>query len=163
RRFIKTHTPLDGIPINASAMYIVVARHPLDMAVALYHQGDNLDRARISDLTGQPLQTPSRPALHEWIKRLIDRGASPPDQMDSLPGVMWHLSDAWGRRDASNVVLVHYADLSADLDGEMRRIAMRLESDIDEASWAALVAAATFPQMRARADRLAPDVAGILK
>jgi aryl sulfotransferase len=44
RRFVKTHTPLDGIPIDARATYIVVARHPLDMAVSLYHQGENIDR-----------------------------------------------------------------------------------------------------------------------
>ena len=42
--------------------------------------------------------------------------------MDSLPGVMWHLSDAWARRGQPNIVLVHYQDLSADLDGEMRRL-----------------------------------------
>ena len=47
RRFVKTHTPLDGIPLDPRATYIVVARHPLDMAVSLYHQGDNLDRERI--------------------------------------------------------------------------------------------------------------------
>src|SRR3954452_22456028 len=28
RRFIKTHTPLDGIPLYPRATYIVVARHP---------------------------------------------------------------------------------------------------------------------------------------
>lgn len=43
RRFIKTHTPLDGIPLDPRATYLVVARHPLDMAVSLLHQGDNLD------------------------------------------------------------------------------------------------------------------------
>src|SRR4051794_30983229 len=35
RRFIKTHTPLDGIPIDPRATYVVVARHPLDLAVSL--------------------------------------------------------------------------------------------------------------------------------
>jgi hypothetical protein len=39
RRFIKTHTPLDGLPLDARATYIVVARHPLDAAVSLYHPG----------------------------------------------------------------------------------------------------------------------------
>ena len=54
RRFIKTHTPLDGIPLDPRARYIVTGRHPLDTAVSLYHQGDNLDRARIAALTGAP-------------------------------------------------------------------------------------------------------------
>jgi hypothetical protein len=50
RRIIKTHTPLDGVPIDARATYIVVARDPLDMAVSLYHQAANLDRRRIAML-----------------------------------------------------------------------------------------------------------------
>jgi len=33
RRFIKTHTPLDGLPLDPRVTYIVVARHPLDAAV----------------------------------------------------------------------------------------------------------------------------------
>src|SRR5690242_20554451 len=46
RRFIKTHTPLDGIPVRPDVSYVVVARHPLDMAVSLYHQGNNINRKR---------------------------------------------------------------------------------------------------------------------
>src|SRR5262245_55463613 len=42
RRFIKTHTPLDGVPIDDRATYIVVARHPLDMAISRYYHGDNI-------------------------------------------------------------------------------------------------------------------------
>src|SRR5436309_935881 len=70
RRFIKTHTPLDGILIDARATYIVVGRHPLDLAVSLYHQGDNIDRMRLRQLTGQaePDQPPApRPPLREWL------------------------------------------------------------------------------------------------
>src|SRR5262249_20068197 len=50
RRFIKTHTPLDGLPIVADVSYLVVARHPLDMAVSLYHQGNNINRERLRQL-----------------------------------------------------------------------------------------------------------------
>ncbi len=166
RRFIKTHTPLDGLPLDARATYIVVARHPLDMAVSLYHQGDNLDRERISRLTGQgrPSSPGSpRPPLREWLLAWLDRDASPRDDMDSLPGVLWHLRDAWTRRREPNVVLVHYRDLSADLDGEMRRLARRLRIAIPETRWPELVRAARFDQMRARAAELAPDAAGVLK
>lgn len=65
RRFIKTHTPLDGVPMAPEVTYIVVARHPLDMAVSLYHQGDNLDRERIRQLTGAPVPTARRLAVRE--------------------------------------------------------------------------------------------------
>ena len=70
RRFVKTHTPLDGVPIDPRATYVVVARHPLDMAVSLYHQGDNIDRARLRQLTGTPEPSgppQARPDLHTWL------------------------------------------------------------------------------------------------
>ena len=163
RRFIKTHTPLDGIPVDPRATYIVVARHPLDMAVSLFHQVANLDRHRMAELTGGPAPAadpPARPSMHDALTRWIDHDAAPADALDSLPGVLWHLSDAWRRRHEPNVVLVHYADLSADLRGEMNRIAGRLGLPAPEPE---LVEAAGFARMRARARDLAPDPAGILK
>jgi hypothetical protein len=172
RRFVKTHTPLDGIPIDPRVSYLVAARHPLDMAVSLFHQSVNLDRARIAELTGAPPaageHSPTgehrppasvRDALLAWI----DRTVAPADALDSLPGVMWHMRDAWQRRHADNVVLAHYADLVADLDGEMRRLADRLGIEVPERRWPGLVRAAEFASMRERADRLAPDPAGILR
>ena len=123
RRVIKTHTPLDGVPMDDRATYIVVARHPLDMAVSLYHQGDNIDRDRWRALTGQPAQlTPAsaRPDLRDWLLGWIEQDADPREDLDSLPGVLLHLSDAWARRAQPNVILAHYADLSADLDAAMR-------------------------------------------
>ena len=47
RRILKTHTPLDGLPLDPEVSYVVVARHPLDAAVSLYHEGRNIDRARL--------------------------------------------------------------------------------------------------------------------
>jgi aryl sulfotransferase len=193
RRFIKTHTPLDGVPVDPRATYIVVARHPLDMAVSLFHQSTNLNHDRIAELTGAahpadkeplagrsadcaaedlvggPVERPAdhpqeaRPPVKDALLAWIDRDVAPVDAMDSLPGVMWHLADAWGRRHEENVLLVHYADLSVDLDGEMRRIAGRLAVDIRDNRWPALVAAAGFTEMRRRANQLAPDPARVLK
>jgi hypothetical protein len=166
RRFIKSHTPLDGIPLDDRATYLVAARHPLDMAVSLYHQGSNLDRERIRRLTGQPEPDgppPPRRPLRDWLLSWIDRDSDPREEMDSLPGVMWHLSDAWRRRREPNVVLVHYDDLSDDLDGQMRRLATLLKITVPEDVWPRLVAAATFEHMRARADQLVPNTLGVLK
>lgn len=166
RRFVKTHTPLDGLPLDPRATYIVVARDPLDMAASLYHQGDNIDRERLRLLTGQtrPSGSPStRPPLRDWLLSWIDADPSPHDQLDALPGVLWHLADAWARRDEPNVVLVHYDDLRADLEGEMRGLAALLGFTVAEARWPELVHAAGFEQMRDRADQLAPDRLGVLK
>jgi aryl sulfotransferase len=165
RRFIKTHTPLDGIPLDPRACYIVVARHPLDMTISLYHQGDNLDRQLMRQLSGQPeteVPRPPRPPLHEWLVDWIDRDEDPRVDLESLPGVMHHLSDAWVRRAEPNVRLVHYDDLSADLDREMRRLAEWLHIEVSADAWPGLVEAATFPQMRARAAITSPGQDGIL-
>ena len=163
RRFIKTHTPLDGVPIDPGVTYIVVGRHPLDMAVSLYHHGDNLDRERISLLTGQPQRSGPRPPLHDWLLDWIDFDGNARDNLDSLPGVALHATDAWARRDEPNIVLVHYDDLSADLEGEMRRLAARLGITVADPTWPQLVGAARFEGMRARAELLAPDPDGIIK
>jgi aryl sulfotransferase len=166
RRVIKTHTPLDGVPLRPEATYIVVGRHPLDMAVSLYHQGDNIDRRRMAELTGNPATEdgPRRP-LHEWLLDWVNREGDPRavGNLDTLPGVMLHLSDAWARRDATNVVLVHYDDLLHDLDGAMRWLASRLGMEADEAVWPALVHAATFDAMRDAAGTVAPDALGVFK
>ena len=165
RRFIKTHTPLDGIPLDSRATYIVTARHPLDMAVSLYHQGGNIDRARVRKLTGQP-EPPGPPPpdepLHDWLLWWIAGDDDPREQLDSLPGVMWHLRDAWSRRGEPNVLLVHYDNLSADLEGQMRWLAGQLGIAVAEQTWPALVRAATFESMKGSADTLVPT-AGIFK
>src|SRR3954468_22784476 len=144
RRFIKTHTPLDGLPLDPLATYIVVARHPLDMAVSLFHQSRNLNRARIAELIGAPAPTATQQPVHDPLMAWIDRDVATADALDSLPGVMWHLTDAWHRRTAANVLLVHYEDLRADLAGEMRRIADRLGITVPAERWDSLVEAATF-------------------
>nr|QZD57956.1 sulfotransferase domain-containing protein [Glycomyces sp. TRM65418] len=166
RRFIKTHTPLDGIPVHPSARYIVVARHPLDAAVSLYHQGSNLIRERIAELTGEPVpasKSGKRPAPRDWLARWTLSDDDPRESPDMFPGVMAHLSDAWARRAEPNLLLVHYADLSSDLDREMRRIADWLGIEVPEARWPELVKAAGFADMKAKAETVAPDPLGLMR
>jgi aryl sulfotransferase len=165
RRFIKTHTPLDGIPLDPRASYIVVARHPLDMAVSMYHQSANIDRGRLAALTGRPelAQPRAQRPLHEWLARWAGKDADPRDDMDSLCGVLWHLSDAWARHGSQNVILVHYADLAGDLPAEMRRIAALLGIEVPAQAWPDLVSAAGFQQMSERSVELLPTPDGLLK
>jgi aryl sulfotransferase len=164
RRVVKTHTPLDGVVIDPRATYVVVVRDPLDLAVSLYHQGDNLDRRRIAELTGRPYAgPPERPPLEEWLRGWTMRRTDPMASMDSLQGVVHHAADAAARRDDARVLVVRYEDLVADLGGRMRWLADRLGVTVDPNSWPVLVEAASFTAMRADAATRTPDQRGVLK
>src|SRR3954462_235262 len=149
RRFVKTHTPLDGIPLDDRATYIVVARHPLDRAVPLYPPVDNIDRARMAELTGGPVTVSEpRPSLRDWLLAWTQKETTAIEKPDSLGGVLHHVSDARHRAAVSGtVLLVHYADLLDDLEGSMRALAGRLALPVPEDVWPTLVEAATFTRM----------------
>jgi aryl sulfotransferase len=145
RRFIKTHSPMVEINVVPQVTYIVVGRNPLDAAISLYHQ---LNNNRVQD-----------DAPREWLlKWIASELLSSPPPPTSLLGVLRHISDAWARRDAPNIVLMHYEDLSADLESEMRFLATRLGITVPRKLWPGLVKAATFDHMRAVADRIQPYV-----
>lgn len=164
RRVLKTHTPLDGVVLDRRAKYVVVVRDPLDMAVSLYHQGDNLDRQRIAELTGRPAPPASRrPPLREWLVRWTMQEADPMTAMDSLAGVVHHAADAWARNDDEQVLVLRYEDLIADLEGRMRWLADRLDVDPGARAWPTLIEGASFASMRAAAAERTPDQRGVLK
>ncbi|MEY2421102.1 MAG: aryl sulfotransferase [Acidimicrobiaceae bacterium] len=170
RRFIKTHTPFDGIPHDPRVTYVAVGRDPRDVALSWDNHfrnmnieviiGHRIDVAGLDDLAelmpnGVPVPSDD-PVVRFW------EWMEPKDRTEEdffgLEGMLDHLGTFWDRRDDDNVALFHYADMKADLDGEMRRLAGVLQIDVDEAKWDELVAAATFDRMRDRAEELAPQV-----
>ncbi len=164
RRFIKTHTPLDGLPADPRVTYVVVGRDPRDVAVSLRHQGANLKRDVIRRLVDDPAPddgSTQRPAAtsdeRESLLQWMYNDESPLGNLDTLRGAVWHLAGGWHRRHDPNVVMLHYSDLSRDLEAEMRRLAGRLDITVPAQTWPALVEAATFDRMRERSDDLVPD------
>jgi hypothetical protein len=162
RRFVKTHTPLDGLPLDRSVTYLVAGRHPLDVAESLYAHGHNIDRDRFEALTGRRTVGPQG-TFPAWLGGWMDPDTDPQASLDTLPGLVHHLVDAWHRQGDLDVVLVHYDDLIADLAGEMHRLAGHLGIVVPEDRWPQLVRAAGFASMRADAARLAPDHLGVLR
>lgn len=171
RRFIKSHTPLDGLPWSEDITYVVVVRDPRDAAVSWDHHFHNMDLDRLFALRAEahgmddlaelpPMHPPSEDPVERWWSFMTARAPSP-EFAANLELYARHAVTAWEHRLDPNVVLVHYADLQQDLDGEVRRIAKRLGVDVDEARWPGLVEAASFSSMKARADALVPNAGKI--
>ena len=172
RRFIKTHTPFDGLPHDSDATYICVGRDPRDVfrswdnhmanfdvkaLVAAREEAVGLDD--LPDEFREMLAQGPPPRAENEIDRFwfwVDDPTPATDAM-SLLATMRHLQTFWEARNQPNVVMLHYDDLQRDLEGEMRRLATRLDIDVPEDRWPELVEAATFENMRDRADSLAPD------
>jgi hypothetical protein len=165
RRFMKTHTPLDGLPWDERVTYIGVGRDPRDVALSWDNHLASMDignvlTARIAAVGGDDLDPAMIPEFLEdpvdrfwaWIE--TDRQA---DDLAGLANLVNHLGSFWVRRDEPNVHLFHYAEMQDDLPGQLRRLASILGVAIPDDRWDALVRAATFEEMKAKANVLAPD------
>jgi len=156
RRFLKSHLPLDALPWDDRVKYICVGRDGRDVFMSLAnHYGAYTDTAyqllNGGDFVGEPI--PKCPDdIHELFDGWVNR-SSFPWESDGWP--FWshfhQVQSFWNFRELPNVYLLHYADMKADREGEMRRLAEFLDIDIDESTWPALVHAAGFEAMKQEA------------
>ena len=170
RRFIKSHTPLDGLPYDERVTYICVGRDPRDVAVSWDNHFDNINlgvfletRAAAVGLDDLPEVMPDGPPIpaedpRERFWQWVEDDHAPGGGTSTLMGTLHHLSTFWDAREEPNIVLFHYSDLKDDLEGQFRRLADTLEIELDEEAVPDLVKAATFDSMRDRAEQLAPEV-----
>ena len=63
-----------------------------------------------------------------------------------------HLASWWPRRHLDNVIFLHYADLTADTEGELRRLAAFLDLAIDDEHWPRVLDEVSLDSMRRAAD-----------
>lgn len=167
RRFFKTHTPLDGLPLDDRVSYLCVGRDPRDAAFSWLNHIANLNIELVSELVDEAAAAEHRPATvaREHLEGIPPQ--APPyqqflawvDNPRPIGGLAWlvtHLTSFWQARDRPNLRLLHYDDLLTDLDGQMRSLAEWLRIDVPADRWDELVAAAEFQSMKHRADTLAP-------
>ncbi len=69
RRFIKTHTPLDGLPNDPTVTYICVGRDPRDAGLSMDRRIDNADIGAFLDQRERAaaIRSFSGPTANEWI------------------------------------------------------------------------------------------------
>ncbi len=168
RRFIKTHTPLDGLLLDDRVTYIGVGRDPRDAAVSMLFAEANIDQNRMRVLheaaappherfcpPGGDIHRDLNPhvVFRDWMERPI----MPPEGMGSLATILHHFGSVWQRRHLSNVAVFHFADYQVDLVGELVRLGQVLGYDVGRDRAEELVKHATLAAMRARASEFAPN------
>ncbi|MDB1090026.1 sulfotransferase domain-containing protein [Streptomyces sp. ACA25] len=165
RRFIKTHLPMDALPVHSGVSYLVVGRDLRDTAVSAHHHALGLN-----GVIGKPPQslaeaddvhTPEQPWVPEDIRafwRSYFTRSAFPWESNGWPynSPTRHLESWWGHRNEPHVLFLHYQDLLDDLDKEMRRVSHFLDIPVDEERWPDLVQACRFSDMKADQDRMYP-------
>jgi aryl sulfotransferase len=162
RRYLKSHLPFDALPVYEGVSYIHVARDGLDAFMSWHNHQREYKRMELLDKAGLADETIARPyprpeaAPHDFFQAWI--GANGPAAESDVSATTFFDTERsyWAARSEPNVLMVHFNDLLADLDGEMRRIAKFLKIDTPPALWPSLVKAATFDQMRSDGDALMP-------
>jgi len=163
RRFIKTHTPLDGVPEWPDVTYIAVARDPRDVFVSWEHHIENMDIdhlfSAIDGAVGMDTVLPFMGASPDTVEERFDLWLvddSPKGRM-SLALVAGHIAASWERRDRPNVELFRFEEMRADRAAEMARLAQAFGLDRSTTRIEELAESASIDRMRARADDLAPN------
>ncbi len=152
RRILKTHLPAGSVPIVRRAKYIYVARDPLD-AYRSWHR----HRSLMSDAAYELMnRTPGRErpkvgrpdpdfcaAFGEWLEK-----------DDALAGPIWsNVQSWWDMREKSNILLIHYSELTADIVAAISRVANFLEIEVDATLLEASRRHSSLEHMKALASR----------
>ncbi len=152
RRSMKSHTPMDGLPLHETAHYICVFRHPLDAHFSYRKHVRNIPMSWFDGWY------PQDDAEGITFRRFLDGGAEGFDT-DAMPlaHIIRHYKAASALADRPNVTLFHYADMSRDLAGVFETLAGLLDVAHAPEVMERLIAAARFDNMKSNAARYAPS------
>ena len=149
RRFIKTHTPLDGVPHFPTSHYLMVYRDPRDV----YFSTRNHDNNRRDAPVLSQMAADQRAGFHAWLDSPFEPGLG---EQRSLAAFVHHYQSFRRFRERANFHFFHYADHKRDLRGSFTRIAGILGIELPSAALDTLSTAATFDNMKARSTTYAP-------
>ncbi|MEO0870832.1 MAG: sulfotransferase domain-containing protein [Pseudomonadota bacterium] len=156
RRGFKTHSPLTALPLHDDVLYISVARDPRDVVMSFHNHSTNyaedllagFDQNGLDDpLIAAPFPRAPKDPLAFFRRWLRDPDYAPFDDF-TIAEFMEIENSFWEARERPNVLLVHYNDLKADREGEMRRIAQFCGIVTPEPLFAEMVEAAGFDSMK---------------
>jgi aryl sulfotransferase len=163
RRFIKTHLALDGLPYFETARYVVVGRDVRDVFMSIWNHHSNYSE-KLRALSQERARSFGREYpvdfkdLHEMFRVWIEKSWF---AWESSGFPYWsHLHHAqtwWDYRHLPNILLVHFADLLADPEGQTRRIAKHLDIAIDENLLPGILKRISFKDMKENFGTIMPE------
>lgn len=155
RRFLKTHLPVDALVYSPRAKYIYIGRDGRDVVWSMYNHHANANEfwyQALNDTPGRvgpPIERPPA-SIRQYFLDWLERDGHP----------FWpfweNIRSWWEIRHLPNLLLLHFAELKADLPGQIRRMAAFLEIPIDERRWPAIVEHCSFDYMKAHATKSVP-------
>jgi aryl sulfotransferase len=155
RRILKTHLPVDALVFSPRARYLYLARDGRDVVWSLYNHHRNANAAWYAALNdtpgrvGPPIEPPPDDISQYWRDWMA---------RDGYP--FWPFWESvrswWAIRDLPNVMLLHFSERKRDMPGQMRRIAVFLDIDVDVAKWPAIVEYCSFDWMKRNATQSVP-------
>lgn len=141
RRCLKSHTPLDGISYGAEPTYIVVYRHPVDVHFSMRDHAANMKADLFPELFPDDISA--------GFARFVEAPATDKGTDDlTIASIAHHYAQARARARGGNVHFFHYADLSRDLVGQIKRLATIMGIALDPDLAQALTEANSFAAMR---------------
>jgi aryl sulfotransferase len=172
RRFVKTHLPVDGIPLYDEVLYVHVARDGRDAALSGHNHFADFKESVLEHFDHIGMDDPTIAMPHPRLPKdpaeyfqLWLTTPSVAGQSDGIPNLSFFDLEVgyWRERHRPNFLMVHYNDMIQDLDGEMRRVAAFLGIAVNETVWPSLVQAATFERMRDVGDQIMPAASNSLQ
>ena len=155
RRFLKTHLPVDALVFSPRAKYLYIGRDGRDVVWSMYNHHANANAewyAALNDTPGRvgpPIEKPPT-AVRQYFLDWLDRDGHP----------FWpfweNVRSWWEIRGLPNVMLLHFAELKADMPAQIRRIARFFDIPIDERRWDAIVEHCSFDYMKRNAVKSVP-------
>ena len=164
RRYVKSHMPLDAIPVYEGVKVIHTARDGRDACASMHnHMLGFLLGARIAANAAEAgaapparLQTPADP--RDFFLQWMDTAERYDPAVDTELPYCEFEQTYWAQRREPWLLMVHFNDLKADLAGEMRRIAEFLEIETPAPLLQELADAARFEAMKSHGEEMLPQL-----
>ncbi len=143
-RVFKTHCTFMQTPGSDVARIILTVRDPRDCCVSFFHHMNGMN----------PDAIPGMPSMRfDNMQQCVDRFLS-------FGGWYRNVSSWWPHRDQSNVLMMRYQDLIADLPGQIDRIVAFLDWEITPEHRRAAIEYSSFRWMKEHADKFTRKTMG---